>query len=82
MAEKLTYDVAKLKFELFCDRRDLPILSFIHNPRNSRQFLGSCVGDDGDTVFYLISQNGRFYLHDNKTKKWDEVPFVLEEVES
>lgn len=80
--EKMSnYAVAKLSFEMFCERRNYQILSFMVNYRNREQYLGEYMDYDSmETGTILITKSGKYYqLLGNK--KYQEIDYVLKEEE-
>lgn len=73
--------VAKLSFEMFCERRNYQILSFMVNYRNREQYLGEYMDYDSmETGTILITKSGKYYqLLGNK--KYQEIDYVLKEEE-
>ncbi len=72
--------VAKLEFEMFCKQREWIVINFEYNPKNSKQFLGTCSDNMGMTLSFLISENGKYYELLGG-KKYREVVYTLKKQE-
>lgn len=75
------YDIAKLQFDLFCEKRGYEVMSFMTNYKNKEQFLGEYMDPESlESVTILISKNNKYYqLLGNK--KYKEIEYVLKEEE-
>ena len=73
------YDIAKLQFDLFCEKRGYEVMSFMTNYKNKEQFLGENMDHESlESVTILISKNNKYYqLLGNK--KFKEIDYVLKE---
>lgn len=69
------YKTAETEFELFCKVRRWTYAKFRINPKNSSQYLGVCLDEQGVERKFLISQNRRYYelLGDRRFKEIDYV---------
>jgi hypothetical protein len=73
-----SFNIARTQFDLFLEQRELIFLDFKINHKNPKQYLGVCSNyKTGREDYYLISENGNYYLRDHQTEKWNPVPYVL-----
>lgn len=73
----ISYQVEKMKFEMFCKARNWIFVSLGPNPKNEFQRLATCLDEDGHTRTFLIVQEG-YYFECLPGKKTVFTPYALE----
>lgn len=74
------YQIQKIAFDLFCEARRWLVMEFNFNAKNPEQFLGHAMTRNGESHFFLIGKDGKYYKNVGK-KKWVLCDYVLTEEE-